>query len=64
MKQQLRQALHDSGATLMSWGSPGFPFSGLGLSIGPEVTVRLLTDVGNFLSFNFWKPSLGDMEVF
>jgi len=64
MKAHLRQAVCDSGANLMSWGGSGFPLTGFGLSIGPDVTVRPLTAARNYLSFDSWKPTLGDMEVF
>jgi len=43
-------------------------FSGLYFhaDAGPMVTIRelQLTDLGNFMKFNKWSPSLGDLELF
>jgi hypothetical protein len=39
-------------------------FPQISLSVGPEITTRPLSFDHNFLSFPFWKPTLGDMEVF
>jgi GNAT superfamily N-acetyltransferase len=63
VREPLRKAIRDSGATVITCGGAAFPFLVPRLAIGPKITVRPLS-TGNSLSFESWKPSLGDMEVF
>jgi hypothetical protein len=63
-QQHFKAAINASGANLISSSSRIHRFPELSLPIGPEVTTRSLSSDHNFLSFRFWKPTLGDMEVF
>jgi N-acetylglutamate synthase-like GNAT family acetyltransferase len=42
------------------------PFSGFTIPIGPIVTLRslALTELREFVNFDHWSPSLGDLELF
>jgi GNAT superfamily N-acetyltransferase len=63
-RQHLKDAVRASGAILISSAFPLNSFSEISLSRGPEITTRPLSFDHNFLTFRFWKPTLGDMEVF
>jgi GNAT superfamily N-acetyltransferase len=63
-RKQLKQIIQTSGANMVSSAKHTSLFPTLPLSIGPEITTRPLSFDHNFLTFNFWKPALGDMEVF
>lgn len=63
-KDHLMQVVKASGANLITSSSDIQVFPSVALSIGPEITTLPLSFEHNFLTFNFWKPSLGDMEVF
>jgi hypothetical protein len=60
----LKEAVLASGANLITVADRLNGFSSLSLAVGPEITTRPLSFDHNFLSFSFWKPTLGDMEVF
>jgi N-acetylglutamate synthase-like GNAT family acetyltransferase len=62
--RQLMSVARASGANLITSASALRVFPELSLPIGPEITTRALSFDHNFLTFNFWKPTLGDMEVF
>lgn len=64
LKQHLKVVIMASGANLVTTAEGMELFPSLTLAIGPEITTRPLSFDGNFLSFSFWKPTLGDMEVF
>jgi len=61
---QLMEVVKESGANLITSAIRLNVFPSVSLSIGPEITTQPLTFGHNFLTFNSWKPSLGDMEVF
>lgn len=63
-KKHLLHVIHASGARLVSSAMNKSLLPTLSLSVGPEITTYPLSFDHNFLTFNFWKPSLGDMEVF
>ena len=63
-KKHLLQVIHDSGARIVSSATNTNLLPTLVGSVGPEITTLPLSFDHNFLTFNFWKPSLGDMEVF
>jgi GNAT superfamily N-acetyltransferase len=62
VKKHLQNVVHQSGASIVTWSGP-CPLWGFKLSIGPIVTYRTLS-FHNSLSFDVWRPSLGDLEVF
>jgi hypothetical protein len=61
-------AVNDAGATMITVAGDEKNFSSFipRLAIGPEVTVRLLSArvTLQHLQPQYWKPSLGDLEVF
>jgi GNAT superfamily N-acetyltransferase len=61
--QFIVQVAKASGANVITFAGEAFPLSSFQLSIGPMVTTRQLNG-HNSLTFGFWKPSMGDMEVF
>lgn len=63
-KKQLLQVVGESGASLITSACKANIFPAFGLSIGPVITTRSLSFDHNYLTFNFWKPTLGDLEVF
>ncbi len=63
-QHHLMQVVRASGAKIVTAASSTHLFPSLALPVGPEITTHPLMFDHNFLSFNFWKPSLGDMEVF
>jgi GNAT superfamily N-acetyltransferase len=63
-QKHLKEVVSASGANLISSALPIRLFPEFSLLPGPEITTRPLSFDHNFLTFNFWKPSLGDMEVF
>jgi GNAT superfamily N-acetyltransferase len=60
-KKHLKEVIQASGANIISSVSHEKSIS---LPIGPEITTYPLSFDHNFLTFNFWKPALGDLEVF
>jgi GNAT superfamily N-acetyltransferase len=63
-QHHLMQIARASGANLITSAKNIQLFPFLALPIGPEITTRPLHFNSNVLTFNSWKPSLGDMEVF
>jgi N-acetylglutamate synthase-like GNAT family acetyltransferase len=63
-QKHLKAVARQSGANLITCVCPlpGFPV--LAARIGPEVTVRPISGSPDFLSFQHWMPTLGDMELF
>jgi len=62
-KRNLLCAIKASGANLVTASGTEIPRLNFGLNIGPSVTIKPL----NFsipMTLDFWKPSLGDMELF
>jgi GNAT superfamily N-acetyltransferase len=62
-KKHLFEVVRQSGSAFISNCGTALPVNAFSLPIGPMVTIRPLS-TDNFLSFGFWKPTLGDMEVF
>ncbi|MCU0358319.1 MAG: GNAT family N-acetyltransferase [Cyclobacteriaceae bacterium] len=62
-RQEFSEAIRLSGAFLLTCSGAFAPYRGITLPIGPVVTQRPLNEKKS-LSFAFWKPSLGDLEVF
>jgi N-acetylglutamate synthase-like GNAT family acetyltransferase len=64
-REHLREVVRLSGANLVTMtGASLRMLPTITASVGPEITTHPLTFDRNFLSFRFWKPSLGDMELF
>jgi GNAT superfamily N-acetyltransferase len=61
--QHIIETAKASGANVITFSGQAFPITSLLLSIGPVITIRQLNGE-NSLSFGFWKPTLGDMELF
>ncbi|MFN3841525.1 MAG: GNAT family N-acetyltransferase [Cyclobacteriaceae bacterium] len=59
----LRQAVNQSGARLVTMAGDYSIPTFLSMKVGPTVTTKSL-NLNKTLSFSFWKPSLGDMEIF
>jgi hypothetical protein len=59
----LMKAATASGALLITYSGSSVDLLSLPLKMGPMVTIRPLS-LNNSLSFDFWMPTLGDMEVF
>ncbi|MCU0358612.1 MAG: GNAT family N-acetyltransferase [Cyclobacteriaceae bacterium] len=59
----LREAVRASGASFISSVSRIHLFPSIQLAVGPLVTINHLHE-NISLSFDTWKPTLGDMEVF
>jgi N-acetylglutamate synthase-like GNAT family acetyltransferase len=64
MKKLLQKAIEHSGSTLVTYASQQALRWAPAVAIGPMVTTMPLSSRLKSLSFDFWKPSLGDMEVF
>lgn len=62
--QHLKTVISESGANIVTSANSLHLFPSIRLRLGPEITVRPFTVDPDFLNFNFWKPSLGDLEVF
>jgi GNAT superfamily N-acetyltransferase len=60
---ELLRVARELGATYITWSGRFIKLSALNLKMGPVVTVHPLSS-DNSLSFDFWRPTLGDMEVF
>ncbi len=63
LSRMIVQTAKAAGANLITYSGISFPLQAFQLPVGPIVTVHQLNGQ-NSLSFGFWKPSLGDMEVF
>lgn len=63
-RKQLINVIRNSGANIVSSTVSMNLFPTLRFHAGPEITTYPLSFDHNFLTFNFWKPSLGDLEVF
>jgi len=63
MRKEVLKAAYQSGAMFLSYAGNKSHLHSIALAIGPMVTTRSLS-LHNSLSFDFWKPALGDMEVF
>lgn len=63
LHQHLFMVAREAAATVITFSGSTLPVTALEMKVGPRVTVRPLS-LQNSLSFDFWKPSLGDMEVF
>lgn len=63
-RNHLKNAVNASGAAFISASENTHMSPSLTIPIGPEITVRTLSGDHDFLPLNFWRPSLGDMEVF
>lgn len=62
-RSQLVKVAKELGATFITWSGHLLHLSSLNLKLGPVITVHPLSS-NNSLSFDFWKPTLGDLEVF
>jgi GNAT superfamily N-acetyltransferase len=60
---QLLSIAKELGATFVTWSGSLIHLSSLNLNMGPVITIHPLSS-NNSLSFDFWRPTLGDMEVF
>jgi GNAT superfamily N-acetyltransferase len=63
LRQHLRAAVKASGANLVTFAGAFKPLLAPAFAVGPVVTLRPL-NLSKSLPFGFWKPVLGDMEVF
>jgi N-acetylglutamate synthase-like GNAT family acetyltransferase len=64
IKKHVQKAIEQSSSTLVTYASQQtLPWT-LAWAIGPMVTTMPLSSRLKSLSFDFWKPTLGDMEVF
>ena len=63
-RDHLLKVIHASGANVVSSSASTRLFPEIGLRVSPEITTYPLSFDQDFLKFNFWKPSLGDLEVF
>lgn len=62
-RKQLREVTTKSGARLVT-AAHQLPLLSVGAAVGPEITVLPLSTGNNVLSFDLWRPSVGDLEVF
>jgi len=62
--QHLLQVVRASGANIITSAQGVKLFPEVSLKAGPEITIYPLSIDRTKLSYNNWKPSLGDMEVF
>jgi len=63
LNKHLFQVVKESAASFLTIANADLLPWSFSLNIGPMVTVRSVA-LDNSLSFDFWKPSLGDMELF
>lgn len=63
-RNHLLEVIRSSGATVVTSTAGMKIFPTIPVRISPEITIRPLSFDYDFLNFNFWKPSLGDLEVF
>ena len=60
---QLVKVAKELAATFITWSGHLLHLSSLNLKMGPVITVHPLSS-NNSLSFESWKPTMGDLEVF
>jgi GNAT superfamily N-acetyltransferase len=63
-RKHFHHVLSASGAKMVTASMHLNIFPTVTIPVGPEITTLPLSFNHNFLTFNFWKPSLGDLEVF
>ncbi|MDL5051593.1 GNAT family N-acetyltransferase [Oscillatoria amoena NRMC-F 0135] len=63
LRELLFRAMYESGANVITYSGGTLPFRSITVNIGPTITFRSL-NYPKSLTFDLWKPTLGDMEVF